>query len=125
MSENEEQIKHLKQEVSETQAEALLYRQKLQDCYEAARLAIQKNNLAAFFEFIPLPGLNVPATEEARTWAGDFMHACKIDTRALGTATASLERIQALASQLSNEGNNENLKQEILAETRRGLDAHV
>lgn len=121
MNENEERIKELKHEVSEIQGEALLYRQKLKDCYEAAKLAIQRNNPAAFYKFIHLPELSVPETEEARTWASHFMHACEIDRRELGTARESLERIQELAGQLSIEANDENLKQEILAETRRGL----
>lgn len=125
MKENEERIKELKHQVSEAQEQALLYRQKLEDCYESARRAIDADNVAPLLEFIPLPGLRVPETEEVRTWAADFMHACKIDTRALGTARASLEKIQALAGQLSIKGNNENLKQEILAETRRGLVTHV
>lgn len=125
MNENEERIKQLKHEVSEIQGEALLYRQKLEDCYQSARRAIQANNVAPLYELIPLPALRVPPTEEARTWAKDFMHACGIDTRALATAKASLGKIQALASQLDTEGATGKLRQEILAETRRGLDTHV
>jgi hypothetical protein len=125
MNENEERIKSLEHEVSKIQGEALLYREKLEDSYRAARLAVHENNIAPLFESIPLPGSRVPSTEEARTWGKDFMHALEIDKRALETAKASLGRIQVLAGQLNLRDNDEYLRQEILIEIKRGLDRHV
>lgn len=125
---NEEQTKVLECEVSDLRAEALLYRQQLEACYESARRAIQEDNVAAFHRIIGLthlPDLTVPPTEEARTWARDFMHAHEKTTRASETAVASLMKIQALAEQLGSNDNVEELRQNILAETRRGLDLHI
>jgi hypothetical protein len=125
MNESELRIRQLEREISEIRGEALLYRQKLEDCYEAERLALQENSVGALLRFAPLPGLRVPPPEEARMWAKDFVHACEIDTRALETAKSSLEKIHSVATQLNVEGSNEYLKQEIMTETKRGRDSHV
>ena len=55
----------------------------------------------------------------------DLMHARGIEPRALETAKVSLVKIQTLAGELGNEGCTERLREQILAETRRGLDTHI
>src|SRR5437899_2140462 len=115
MSENERR-NLLERELSEIRAEALLYREKLEDCYESARRAIEANNVAALYELTPpLPGFRVPPTEVARTSGMDLMHARGIEPRALETAKGSLVKIRTLAGELGNEGCTERLREQILA----------
>jgi len=112
----------LRRELEVIQGEALLYRQKLEHCYDAARLAIRKKSVAAFFEVDHLVGLRIPAREEvSRQWVDSFMREFDISAQALENAQVALRRIESLASRLGTEDSTELLRQEILAEARHGL----
>ncbi|MBA3246621.1 MAG: hypothetical protein H0T63_00895 [Pyrinomonadaceae bacterium] len=110
----------------ESQAEAAVCQNLLEDYYEAARQAVSKNDInllpnIAHTHFSPIP------TGDSKQWGKLFLYAYKRDAGWLEDTKKALEKIKNVAEKLSVEDNEANaeLKQRIIAAAELGLRQHI
>lgn len=123
-----ERLHKAEQMAAESQAEAAVYRELLEDWYEAAQRARDQKNFdllqVIHRQMIPF---YLPEEEEAKQWGKHFLHAYMRDARWLNHATQALEMIKADAEKLAVEGDevNTQLKRSIIGTAENGLITHI
>jgi hypothetical protein len=105
-----------------------VYRRMLEELYEAADQAIQKNQLALLHEITgKLAFWYVPAESDVKQWGKDFLHAYRRDAGWLRDTQKALEKIKKVAEQLDVvEGSRgAELKAQIINAADEGLITHI
>lgn len=112
----------------ESQAEAAVYRELLEDWYEVAQMAETQRDFSILHRInqgraVPF---YLPGIEEGKSWGKYFLHAYARDANWLAHAKKALERIKSDADNLP-EDNEElaKLKESIIQAADDGLIIHV
>ena len=122
-----ESLRENKQIAVESQAEVAVYRQMLEECWQAASEALKEENLNLLYEITGKLSFDwMPSKREGKQWGKLFLHACMRDARWLERTKKRLEEIETYAEQLleDNETNAE-LKKKIIAAAQDGLVTHI
>jgi len=122
-----ERLREAARVAGESQAEAAIYREMLEDWYEVAGKAEAQNDFSLLHRINDrLIPFCLPTPPEGKEWGKYFLHAYARDARWLSHAKQALEKIRADAEKLSedNEANAE-LKKKIIAAAEDGLITHV
>lgn len=123
-----ERLQKAERIAAESQAEAAVYWELLEDWDEAAKRARDQK------DFSLLQRINrrivpfyLPNKEEGKSWGKLFLNAYMRDARWLGHAKQSLEKIKVDAENLSVEDNEANtkLKKSIIKAAEEGLTVHI
>ena len=125
-----ESLQKANQVALESQAEAAVYRDMLEDCYEAARQAIARNDISLLPKLVTRTMFfTTPDREDVKEWGKYFLDAYMRDAGWLKDTQKALEQIKADAEELSkdNEINDELRKRvmRILAAAKEGLVTHI
>jgi hypothetical protein len=123
-----ERVRKAEQVANESQAEAAVYRDLLEDLYKAADQAITHKNLGLLHEITGrLAFFDVPHEGDVKQWGKYFLHAYIRDAGWLYDAKEALERIKADAEKLAVDKNSPNaeLKERIIETARNGLIPHI
>ena len=104
-----------------------VYRDLLEELYNAADQAIQKKDLELLHKITgKLAFWYVPGESDVKQWGKDFLHAYRRDAGWLSDAKRSLEKIRGAAKQLDLEDpKNTELKAQIIKAADDGLITHV
>jgi hypothetical protein len=105
-----------------------VYRDLLEELYEAADQAIQKQELALLHKITgKLAFWYVPSESDVKQWGKDFLNAWRRDVGWLHDTKQALEKIKAVAERLEvAEGSqNAELKRMIIAAAEDGLITHI
>jgi len=105
-----------------------VYRSMLEELYEAADQAIQKNDLDLLYNITgKLAFWYVPAERDVRQWGKDFLHAFRRDAGWLRDTKKALEKIKEAAQKLEVAQDSENgeLKAKIIDAANKGLITHI
>jgi hypothetical protein len=123
-----ERLRKAEQIAAESQAEAAVYRELVEDWREAATQAIAKKDFSLLYKINRrIPPFYLPGKEEGELWGKLFLHAYIRDARWLGHTKQTLEQIRADAENLSVEDNEANtiLKKKIISAVEAGLIEHI
>ena len=122
-----ERVRKAEQVANESQAEAAVYRDLLEDCYKAATQASQTGDVRFLHTITRLHLFHVPDERDVKEWGKNFLRAYIRDAGWLEMAKKSLERIQTDAEKLEVEGNPKNaaLKERIIEVAKDGLIPHI
>jgi hypothetical protein len=104
-----------------------VYRDLLEELYNAADQAIQKKDLELLHKITgKLAFWYVPGESDVKQWGKDFLHAYRRDAGWLSDAKRALEKIRGAAKQLELEDpRNTELKAQIIKAADEGLITHV
>ena len=105
-----------------------VYRKLLEELYEAAAQAIQKEDLGLLYQITgKLAFWYVPSERDAKQWGKDFLYAYRRDAGWLRDTKKALENIQAAVKELevADGSHNAELKAQILQAAERGLVTHI
>lgn len=104
-----------------------VYRDLLEELYDAADQAIQKKDLELLHKITgKLAFWYVPAEGDVKQWGKDFLHAYRRDAGWLNHTKKALEKIKADAEQLEVEGpRNAELKSQIIKDAEDGLITRI
>jgi hypothetical protein len=119
-----ERLQKAEQIAAESQAEAAVYWDMLENWYEAATQAQAQQDFSLLQKINKgLIPFHLPSKQEGKSWGQLFLKAYKRDDRRLGRAKQALERIRDDAENLSVEGNESNmkLKKSIIETAKEGL----
>ncbi|HEY0545581.1 MAG TPA: hypothetical protein VGC91_09415 [Pyrinomonadaceae bacterium] len=128
LEELSERLRKAEQVANESQAEAAVYRELLEDLYKAADQAINDNNVNRLYEITGrLAFFDVPSKNNVKEWGKYFLHAYIRDTGWLEVAKKALEKIRVDAEQFAVEENSPNaeLKERIVETAKDGLIPHI
>ena len=123
-----ERVRKAEQIASESQAEAAVYRDLLEDLYKAADQAIKNNDLPLLHKITGrLAFWNVPSEGDVKEWGKYFLHAYIRDAGWLDDTKKALEKIKEYAEQLAVEADSKNaeLRESILKTAGDGLIPHI
>lgn len=123
-----ERVRKAEQGANESQAEAAVYREFLEELYKAADQAIAQEDLKLLHTITgKLTFLYMPNECHVKEWGKLFLHAYIRDAGWLESAKQSLEKIKAYAERLDVAGNpaDAELKERILEAARDGLIPHI
>ncbi len=123
-----ERLRKVEQIAAESQAEAAVYRDLLEDCYRAADQALKDKDLNLLYTITGNLAFNsIPSETDGKQWGKHFLHAYMRDAAWLKMALKSLQQIKADAEELSVENHEANagLKDKIIAAAKNGLITHV
>lgn len=129
-SEHEQLLKRLQkveQIAAESQAEAAVYRDLLEECWRAASEALKNEDLNLLYKITGKFSFDwMPSEHEGKQWGKLFLHAYMRDAGWLKHTKERLEQIRAYAEKISedNEANAE-LKKKIIDAADNGLITHV
>ena len=112
---------------AESQAEAAMYRDMLEDWHEVANKALASKDFSLLQKINKrLVPFYLPGKEEGTQWGKLFLQAYMRDARWLRHAKQSLERIKADAEKLTVEDEaNKRLKSSIIKGAEEGLTVHI
>lgn len=116
------------QVAAESQAEAAVYRDMLEDWHEVAKKALASKNFSLLQKINKrLVPFYLPSKAEGTQWGKLFLQAYMRDARWLRHAKESLEKIKADAEKLTAEDNETNakLKRNIIEAAEDGLTVHI
>lgn len=123
-----ERLRKVEQIAAESQAEAAIYRDMLEDCYEAAKQAYSNKDIDLLPKIIRFNsmGFTMPSEREGKALGKLFLNAYMRDARWLRHTKKALGQIKADAENLieDNETNTE-LKKKLIATAEDGLITHV
>jgi hypothetical protein len=122
-----ENLRKAEQIAAESQAEAAVYRDLLEECWRAASEALKNENLALLYKVTGKSSFDwMPSEHEGKQWGKLFLHAYMRDARWLKHAKEQLEQIKEYAGMIveDNEANAE-LKKKIIAAAEDGLITHI
>jgi hypothetical protein len=104
-----------------------VYRDLLEELYNAADQAIQKKDLDLLHRITgKLAFWSVPTEGDVKQWGKDFLHAYRRDAGWLNDTKKALERIKAYAEQLEEDSSRTaELKSQIIKTADRGLIIHI
>lgn len=123
-----ERLRKAEQIAAESQAEAAVYRELLEDWHEAAQQAQDQKNFALLHIINRrIPPFYLPSKEEGELWGRLFLYAYIRDASWSDHAKQSLEQIRADAEKLSVENNEDHttIKNKIIATAEAALVEHV
>lgn len=122
-----ERLLKAEQIAAESQAEAAVYRDLLEDCYKAADEALHNKDLNLLYTVTGKLAFNwMPSETDGKQWGKYFLHAYRRDAWGLKHAKEALERIKADAENLLEDNKtNAELKKRIIAAAENGLITHV
>ena len=122
-----ERLRKAEQIAVESQAEAAVYRDLLEDCYKAADEALHNKDLNLLYTLTGKLAFNwMPSETDGKQWGKYFLHAYRRDAWWLKHAKEALERIKADAENLLEDNKmNAELKKRIIAAAENGLITHV
>ena len=114
------------QVAAESQAEAAVCRDLLEDCYKAASEALAKNEISLLSKIAKTSFSHVPTKQDTEEWGKYFLHAYVRDAGWLKHAKQALEEICREAEKLSDDQEQTaELKTRIIAAAKKGLITHV
>lgn len=128
LEELSDRLRKAEQVANESQAEAAVYRELLEDLYKAADQAISDNNVSRLYEITRKLTFNwMPSESQAKLWGKYFLHAYVRHADWLEYVKQSLERIRSDAERLdaTDKPANAELKQRILDAVEDGLVPHI
>lgn len=119
-------LRRANQVAAESQAEAAVCRDLLEDCYKAASEALAQNEISLLEKIARTSFSHTPTKEDTEEWGKYFLDAYVRDASWLKHAKQALEEIHTEAEKLSDdhEGTAE-LKKRIIAAAEKGLITHV
>lgn len=119
-------VRKANQVAAESQAEAAVCRDLLEDCYKAASEALAQNDMSLLRKIARTSFSYIPTKQDTKEWGKYFLDAYARDAGWLEDAKKALERIKTYAAQLSEatEGNAE-LKKKIIDVAEEGLITHI
>lgn len=125
-----ENLRKANQVAAESQAEAAVYRDLLEDCYRAANQALQDEDLKLLYTITGKLSFGwMPSKSEVKQWGKYFLNAYMRDAGWLEYTKKALEQIKADAQKLlENNEIDDDIKrklQGILAAAEDGLITHV
>jgi hypothetical protein len=129
--ERDELIKRLQDAArvaGESQAEAAVYRELLEDWHEVAQMAETQRDFSLLHRINKARAVPfyLPNPEEGKSWAKYFLHAYARDAHWLEHAKKALERIKSQADKLPEDtGALAELKKSIIETAEDGLITHV
>jgi hypothetical protein len=122
-----ERLQKAEQVAAESQAEAAVYRDLLEECWRAASEALKAGEVDLLYKITGKLSFDwMPSEHEGKQWGKLFLHACMRDARWLEHAKKRLEQIKADAELIleDNETNAE-LKRKIIDAAEDGLITHL
>jgi hypothetical protein len=123
-----ERLQKAEQARAESQSEAAVYRDMLEDWHEVAEKALASKDFSLLQKVNKrLVPFYLPSREEGKQWGKLFLQAYIRDSRWLRHAKQSLEKIKADAEKLTVEDNevNAKLKRNIIDAAEEGLIVHI
>ncbi|MDQ3755250.1 MAG: hypothetical protein M3371_11030 [Acidobacteriota bacterium] len=122
-----EELQRARQAALESQAEAAVYRDMLEDCYEAVRQALAHKDIELLPKIINWTMFfTTPSEQEGKRLGKDFLDAYVRDAGWLRDAKKALEQIKAAAEKLLEDNKtNAELKKRIIAIAEDGLITHI
>ncbi|MBC7933025.1 MAG: hypothetical protein H7Z38_20880 [Rubrivivax sp.] len=119
-----ERLRKTEQVAAESQAEAAVYRDMLEECWRAASQALKAGDVNLLSK---VTGFDLMPTEhEGKQWGKLFLHAYMRDARWLNHARKRLEQIKADAEMIREDSEtNAGLKKKIIAAAEDGLVTHI
>jgi histone deacetylase complex regulatory component SIN3 len=123
-----QRLRKAEQIAAESQAEAAVYRDMLEDCYEAAKQALERKDVSPLDRNIVnrTTVFTVPDIEDVKQWGKYFLHAYMRDAGWLEDTKKALEQIKADAENLLEDNQiNAELKKKIIAIAEDGLIPHI
>ncbi len=122
-----ERVRKAEQIAAESQAEAAVYRDLLEDCYRAADQALKDKDLNLLYTVTGKLAFDwMPSASEVKRWGKYFLHAYIRDTGWLEDTKKALEQIKTDAEKLSEDKEmNAEIKRKIIAAAENGLITHV
>lgn len=122
-----ERLRKAEQIAAESQAEAAVYRDLLEDCYRAANQALQNKDLNLLYTVTGKLAFDwMPSESEVKRWGEYFLHAYIRDAAWLEDTKKALEQIKTDAEKLSEDKEmNAEIKRRIIAAAENGLITHV
>jgi hypothetical protein len=123
-----ERLRKAEQIAAESQAEAAVYRDMLEDCYEAAKQAYNSKNIDLLPKIIRFNsmGFTMPSEREGKALGKLFLNAYMRDARWLRHAKKALGQIKSDAESLVEDNQiNAELKKKIVASVEDGLITHI
>jgi DNA-binding transcriptional MerR regulator len=123
----EERLREHERIALESQAEAAVYRDMLQDCYKAAAQALADKDLSLLHKMTGKLDFNwMPSGDNVKEWGKYFLDAYVRDARWLSDTQNALEQIKDYAEKLSEgDANNAELKELIIDAAEKALITHV
>lgn len=119
-------LQRANQVAAESQAEAAVSRDLLEDCYKAANEALAQNEISLLQKIARTSFSSTPTKEDTEEWGKYFLDAYVRDASWLEHAKQALEEIQAAAENLSDDHEETaELKKRIIAAAEKGLITHV
>ncbi|MCA1630386.1 MAG: hypothetical protein LC785_04020 [Acidobacteria bacterium] len=122
-----ENLRRAEQITAESQAEAAVYRDLLEECWRAASEALKNEDLNLLYKITGKFSFDwMPSEHEGKQWGKLFLHAYMRDAGWLKLTKERLEQIKAYAEMIleDNETNAE-LKKKIIAAAEDGLITHI
>lgn len=122
-----ESLRKAEQIAAESQAEAAVYRDLLEECWRAASEALKNEDLDLLYKITGKLSFDwMPSEHESKQWGKLFLHAYMRDAGWLKHTKERLEQIKADAELLieDNETNAE-LKKKIVDAAEDGLITHI
>lgn len=122
-----ERLRKAEQIAAESQAEAAVYRDLLEECWRAASEALKNKDLDLLYKITGKFSFDwMPSEHEGKQWGKLFLHAYMRDAGWLRLTKERLEQIKAYAEMIleDNETNAE-LKQKIVDAAEDGLLTHI
>jgi hypothetical protein len=123
-----ERLRKAEQIAAESQAEAAVYRDMLEDCYRGAKQALDRQDLTLLDRNIVNRTMffTVPDKEDVKEWGKYFLQAYMRDAGWLEDTKKALEQIKAAAENLLEDNRiNTELKNKIIAAAEDGLITHI
>lgn len=119
-------LRRANQVAAESQAEAAVCRDLLEDCYKAASEALARNEISLLQRIARTSFSSTPTKEDTAEWGKYFLDAYVRDAGWLEHAKQALEEIHAEAEKLSDDHEETaKLKKRIIAAAEKGLITHV
>jgi hypothetical protein len=122
-----ERLRKAEQIAAESQAEAAVYRDLLEECWRAASEALDNKDLGLLYKITGKASFDsMPSKHEGEQWGKLFLHAYMRDAGWLKLTKERLEQIKGYAEMIleDNETNAE-LKKKIVDAAEDGLITHI
>jgi hypothetical protein len=122
-----ERLRKAEQIAAESQAEAAVYRDLLEDCYKAADQALKDKDLNLLYTVTGKLSFSwMPSETDGKQWGKYFLHAYMRDASWLKHTKEALQEIKADAENLLEDNQtNAKLKKRIIATAEHGLITHI
>jgi hypothetical protein len=122
-----ERLRKAEQVAAESQAEAAVYRDLLEECWRAASEALQAGEVNLLYKITGKLSFDwMPSEHEGKQWGKLFLHAYMRDAGWLNHAKEQLSQIKAAAEMiLEDNASNAELKMKIIDAAEKGLITHI